>query len=162
MKATDSCRGMNIPEVRWRIPDSKVHGDNKGPIWGRQDPGGPHVGPWTLLSGMLYNSGKKKWKHKRTMLWCSYMIKFFIQCGCTELNTSRPEQMGFANRFILNDRFLINATDVRPWGHKWQNVSNVSNGRGDRLSPNRRHAITLSNYDLVHCHVVTCGGSAES
>ena len=26
-------------------PDSKVHGGNMGPIWGRQDPGGPHVGP---------------------------------------------------------------------------------------------------------------------
>ena len=26
-------------------PDSKVHGDNMGPIWGRQDPGGPHAGP---------------------------------------------------------------------------------------------------------------------
>ena len=25
-------------------PDSKVHGDNTGPTWGRQDPGGPHVG----------------------------------------------------------------------------------------------------------------------
>ena len=28
-----------------RYPDSKVHGANMGPIWGRQDPGGPHVGP---------------------------------------------------------------------------------------------------------------------
>ena len=27
------------------IPDIKVHGENMGPIWGRQDPGGPHVGP---------------------------------------------------------------------------------------------------------------------
>ena len=27
------------------IPDYKVHGVNMGPIWGRQDPGGPHVGP---------------------------------------------------------------------------------------------------------------------
>ena len=26
-------------------PDSKVHGANMGPIWGRQDPDGPHVGP---------------------------------------------------------------------------------------------------------------------
>ena len=26
-------------------PDSKVHGANMGPIWGRQDPGGTHVGP---------------------------------------------------------------------------------------------------------------------
>ena len=26
------------------IPDSNVHGASMGPIWGRQDPGGPHVG----------------------------------------------------------------------------------------------------------------------
>ena len=26
-------------------PDNKVHGSNMGPIWGRKDPGGPHVGP---------------------------------------------------------------------------------------------------------------------
>ena len=26
-------------------PDSKVHEAYKGPTWGRQDPGGPHVGP---------------------------------------------------------------------------------------------------------------------
>ena len=25
--------------------DSKVHGANIGPSWGRQDPAGPHVGP---------------------------------------------------------------------------------------------------------------------
>ena len=27
------------------VPDSKVHGANMGPIWGQQDPDGPHVGP---------------------------------------------------------------------------------------------------------------------
>ena len=27
-----------------QLPDSKVHEANMGPIWGRQDPGGPHVG----------------------------------------------------------------------------------------------------------------------
>ena len=27
------------------VPDSKVHGANMRPIWGREDPGGPHVGP---------------------------------------------------------------------------------------------------------------------
>ena len=36
-------------------PDSKVHGANMGPIWGRQDPAGPHVGPinfatWVITS----------------------------------------------------------------------------------------------------------------
>ena len=27
------------------FPESKVHGANMEPIWGRLDPGGPHVGP---------------------------------------------------------------------------------------------------------------------
>ena len=26
-------------------PDSKIPGANMGPIWGQQDPGGPHIGP---------------------------------------------------------------------------------------------------------------------
>ena len=34
----------NSPES-YSYPDSKVHGANMGHIWGRQDPGGPHVGP---------------------------------------------------------------------------------------------------------------------
>ena len=29
-------------------PDSKVHEAYMGPTWGRQDPGGPHVGPVNL------------------------------------------------------------------------------------------------------------------
>ena len=35
------------------IPDSKVHGANMGPMWGRQDPDGPHVGPM-ILSGKIW------------------------------------------------------------------------------------------------------------
>ena len=37
---------LNVP-VRM-YPDSKVHGANMGPIWGRQYPGGLHVGPMNL------------------------------------------------------------------------------------------------------------------
>ena len=33
---------------------SKVHGANMGPIWGQQDPGGPMLAAWTLLSGMYW------------------------------------------------------------------------------------------------------------
>ena len=29
-------------------PDRKVHGANMGPIWGKQDPCGPHVIPMNL------------------------------------------------------------------------------------------------------------------
>ena len=30
-------------------PDSTVHGANMGPIWGRLDPGGPHVDPMNFV-----------------------------------------------------------------------------------------------------------------
>ena len=36
-------------------PDSKVHGPNMGPIWVRQDPGGPHVGHMNLAIWVRYS-----------------------------------------------------------------------------------------------------------
>ena len=46
---------------RWVYPNSKVHGANKGPICGRQDPGGPHVSPmnfaiWVGLKSVVDTS----------------------------------------------------------------------------------------------------------
>ena len=31
------------------LPDCNIHGANMGPIWGRQDPGEPHVGPMNFV-----------------------------------------------------------------------------------------------------------------
>ena len=47
-----------IPMFIWAFPDSKVHGANMGPILGRQDPDGPHVGPmnfaiWVILKSCI-------------------------------------------------------------------------------------------------------------
>ena len=53
------------PQIIWKTeiwtaydkysnPDSKVDGANMGPIWGRQDPGGPHVGPINLAIWEAY------------------------------------------------------------------------------------------------------------
>ena len=36
------------------VSDSKVHGANMGPMWCRQDPGGPHVGPMNFAIWDLY------------------------------------------------------------------------------------------------------------
>ena len=33
-------------------PDSKVYEADMGPVWGRQDPGGPRVGPMNLSIGV--------------------------------------------------------------------------------------------------------------
>ena len=41
------------------IPDSKVHGANVGPIWGRQDPGGPHVGPMNFAIWVYADRSRK-------------------------------------------------------------------------------------------------------
>ena len=38
----------------WILLDSKVHGANMGPIWGRQDRGGPHVGPINVAIWAVY------------------------------------------------------------------------------------------------------------
>ena len=42
-------------------PDSKAHGAYVGPTWGRQDPGGPHVGPMILVIwiNIKFHSGKE-------------------------------------------------------------------------------------------------------
>ena len=37
-----------------QVSDSKVHGAYMGPTWGRQDPGGPHVGPMFIAIGGDY------------------------------------------------------------------------------------------------------------
>ena len=37
------------PKLSQTIPDSKDPRANMGPIWGRQDPSGPHVGPRTFV-----------------------------------------------------------------------------------------------------------------
>ena len=41
---------MNTTRI---VPDSKVHGAYMVPTWGRQDPGGPLLAPWALLSGVF-------------------------------------------------------------------------------------------------------------
>ena len=45
-----------------RLPDSKVHGANMGPIWDQQDPGGPHVGPMNFAIWAIIHAGQKCWQ----------------------------------------------------------------------------------------------------
>ena len=40
--------------LRETYPELKVHGANMGPIWGWQDPGGPHVSPMNLAIWVLH------------------------------------------------------------------------------------------------------------
>ena len=51
----------NCAQPETSTPDSKVHGANMGPIWGRQDPGGPHVGPMNFA---IWDSTEQEVKHR--------------------------------------------------------------------------------------------------
>ena len=55
------CRHTNTStECQWGAlytciyPDSKVYGTYMRPTWDRQDPGGPMLAAWTLLSGYIF------------------------------------------------------------------------------------------------------------
>ena len=55
------------------FPDSKVRGAYMGPIWGRQDPGGPHVGTmnfaiWVILSYLMKPHGILSVRIKNSMI----------------------------------------------------------------------------------------------
>ena len=54
---------------RHYCPDSKVHGANMGPIWGRQDSGGPHIGPMNFA---IWVSRKIQYLLKRLVHRWSY------------------------------------------------------------------------------------------
>ena len=48
------------------LPDNMVHGANMGPIWGRQDPAGPHVGPMNFSicvvgHSLILAKGSMRW-----------------------------------------------------------------------------------------------------
>ena len=59
---TDDNMRLNMNEVNvtllshYTCPDNKAHGANMGPIWGRQDPVGSHVGPMNLTIWVSYHS----------------------------------------------------------------------------------------------------------
>ena len=51
-------------------PDSKLHRANMGPIWGRQDLGGPHVG---LMNFVIWECAASPGANKTTL---KDMVKF--------------------------------------------------------------------------------------
>ena len=60
--------------LKGKYPDSKIHGANMGPIWGRQDPGGPHVGPmnfaiWEVYVARKYCGAWCQLVHDDVMIW---------------------------------------------------------------------------------------------
>ena len=64
------------PRLLIMVPDSKVHGVNMGPIWGRLDPCGPHVGPMNFAIW-----GITKW-----LIELKYLIDPYFHLELTSFN----------------------------------------------------------------------------
>ena len=69
------------------IPDSKVHGANMGPIWNRQDPGGPHVGPvniaiWDVPYVFVDTTEVDKTNFKWTLFFHMYICWYISKLHC--------------------------------------------------------------------------------
>ena len=63
---THFCAKLGYGYYGWSVwsinyPDSKVLGANVGPIWGRQDPGGPHVGPMNFAIYITLLISQSSW-----------------------------------------------------------------------------------------------------
>ena len=68
-------QGHSCDDIRplSRDPDSKVHGANMGPIWGRQDPGGSHVGPMNFVIWGSFSASSTKQKYAK--YWSPFTMK---------------------------------------------------------------------------------------
>ena len=107
-------------------PNSKVHGDNMGPIWGRQDPGGPHVGPmnfaiWDSLHAYLFNSfGEKKIMSRLVLLFC-----LFVTGGNRrKLKRIAPSAMGQNNLSLTVGKHMCSSFNSLRLRQNWWHIGN--------------------------------------
>ena len=97
------------------IAGSKVHGTNMGPIWGRQDPGGPHVVPMNLVVWDVCCTAKSNKLDKlrewslRTMHNVPSIRPFRTQC----INQVKEHgyQTGWNNHFLKFSSQYVNWID---------------------------------------------------
>ena len=64
----------------WQVfPDSKVNGVNMGPIWDRQEPGGPHIGPMNFACWVASQDAGIHPSPKAKSKWCLHPICTFCR-----------------------------------------------------------------------------------
>ena len=129
-------------QPRWHVmvslhrnTHSKVHGANMGPIWGRQDPGGPNVGPMNCYLGRPCFAGSSIIVHVLTNtksmanlnihLWRHYIriaITNFIHCIS---HYKEHDQMGHPCK--KNDIYISMTTIViyKTSRHIFQSITTI-------------------------------------
>ena len=69
----------DVNSVLRAYPVSKVHGANRWPIWGRQDQGGPHVGPTNFAIWVSFRTEDNQWPVEQTdFIFYLHLVKVYI------------------------------------------------------------------------------------
>ena len=78
------------------LPDSKVHGVNVGPIWGRQDPDGPHVGSMNFaILDIILKVVQLKIYDKVLSKFCNTQSPLWVMKTCIQLSYKHSTPFGF-------------------------------------------------------------------
>ena len=106
-------------------PDSKVRGANMGPIWGRQDLGGPHVGPmnfaiWDIALKQRQCKIFSQYMENMSLKWICMGVKRsnrvqYIRYCRTRMSCGKLRWKNFPSFTVLH----------RNWFHKYQSSVNV-------------------------------------
>ena len=102
-------------------PDSKVHGANMGSIWGRKDPGGPHVGSmnfaiWVVLP-VSVSVGSEPLKPKRN--WPPFVKRHFNGSFAKEETKIVTQISLFASKYLIDNKSALVRVIVYGWNHSW-------------------------------------------
>ena len=112
-------------------PDSKVRGANMGPIWGRQDPGGPHVGPMNLAIWEYWPLFGPRTSLPPSSQPCTLIG---LRAAGTHLNTPRNPQGNYGWYHNKVQLFLWPAYSGRPRSTPWLLLSRALVSPGLQLS----------------------------
>ena len=118
-----------IYKLFWTVsfPDSKDHGANMGPIWGRQGPGGPHVSPmnfaiwatkWCVGHVLQYRPIclKNSWVISNVFIWPFLFGALLKQKVSGESNTDRTSRCGYSEFITPAASKKSQCVDQAPWG----------------------------------------------
>ena len=88
-------------------PDSKVHRANMGPIWGRQEPGGTHVGPMNFAIWEFTRLRILEVQHIGAIAWTQHTLPCHRQALKDDMGTMFPKlHLVCGNHMILKTGHL--------------------------------------------------------
>ena len=94
----------NNNKPRRVFPDSKVHGANMGPIWGRQDPGGPHGGPMSLAIWVVITLNRGGYCYNITVWGYFYDITVWQRLFSDAMNINLSHFIGMQSKALDYER----------------------------------------------------------